>query len=112
MMDDVEKAKEAIAHAASEALRVIECAKVEAVRVNNTKENNDHDLLIRIETRMQGLKEDINEIKNTASLQITDHESRLKKLENKTSNYFITITLYSIAVAGIIGLVIYQIVNK
>lgn len=82
-----------IEHAASEAVRVIakaaeEAAKVvanaaaESVKVVNVKTGDDHDLLIELKTRMEGLKTDIEGLKNGTSTQIADHETRINSLES------------------------------
>jgi len=73
-----------------------------AVRVVNAKGSDDHDSIVRVLTLLEVVQKDITEIKMGTAAKIDDHELRLKKLENKVANYFITITLYSLAVAGLI----------
>lgn len=100
-----------IASNAEAAAKVVSTAAAESAKAANMKGQDDHDLLIRIETRMEGLKADIKELKDGTSTQLIDHETRIKKLENKTSNYFITITLYSIAMGAMISLIIYHMIK-
>lgn len=78
----------------------------------NANQTSDHDLLIRIETKMENLINDIKEWKCSTTSQITDHEVRVKKIENKIGSFVIYITLYSAAVATLAGLLIYHILNS
>lgn len=72
-------------------------------------QSSDHDLLIRIETKMESLIVDIKDLKCSTNTQMTDHESRIKKLESKTITSVVMLTIYSSAIAGLIGLLIYHI---
>lgn len=89
------------------------------MEAQDTNQRSDHDLLVRLDEQLGNVRGQINEVrvdikdlKDGTTTKIEDHEARLKKLETKTSNYFITITLYSIAVGGMIGLIIYHILQK
>lgn len=42
---------------------------------------NDHDLLIALNTEMRLLREDIKEMKNGNSITLQDHEARLRFIE-------------------------------
>jgi hypothetical protein len=42
---------------------------------------NDHDILITLVAEVKGLREDIKEIKDGTTLKISDHETRLRRLE-------------------------------
>jgi len=96
------------------------------------KNQSDHDLLIELRTEVLNIRDDIKELKEgTASriinlekdkadrveldaLQIKvnhDIEVRVRILENKTSKYMITLTLYSIAVGTMIALIVYHILQ-
>lgn len=121
-MTNVERAKEELAlaakaalavvsDAAKEAICVINLNTAEAVKASSNKLANDHDLLIRIETRMEGLRTDIKELKDGTSSQIDDHEKRLQKIEKKVNSYVITLSLYAGAVATLIGILVYHILN-
>ena len=100
-----------VASAAAEATKIIASAAAEAVKVNSSKNVDDHDLLIKISTLIGVMQNDITEIKTGTSSKIDDHENRLKKLENKVANYFITITIYSIAIAGTIAALATHLLN-
>jgi hypothetical protein len=65
----------AIAQAAEAAAKVVANAATEAAKIANAKGQDDHDLLIRIETRMEGLKSDIKELKDGTSKRIDCLES-------------------------------------
>lgn len=87
------EAVQVIAAAAQEAAKVVANAAAESVKVVNLKSEGDHDLLIRIETRMEGLKEDISEIKSGTSVKIADHEIRLIGLEKAKGNTALLISI-------------------
>lgn len=70
-----------IALAANDALKVVANAASEAVKVNSARTSDDHDLLIRIDTQMKGLKDDIKDLKDGTSITIADHEKRISCLE-------------------------------
>jgi len=107
--DAAGEASRLLASMASDAAKVVANAASEAVKVSNIKGADDHDLLIKLETKMDSLKEDIKDIKDGTSRHISDHEQRIQIIEGKVSKFLITISLYSIAVAGLIGLVVYLI---
>lgn len=75
-----------IANAAEEARRVISNAAAEALRVINATTlggGGDHDLIIRLDTKMDDLKADIKELKDGTAIKIDKHEERLGIAENK-----------------------------
>ena len=90
-------ATSAIAQAAEDAARVVANAASEAaikVSVQNTSSKADHDTLIRIETRMEGIKTDIKDLKDgtakriecleTGKLNTCDSYSKLYKKDVET----------------------------
>lgn len=89
-------AAKAIATAAADATKVIALATAEAVKVSATKSAGDHDLLIELRTRMEGIKNDVNEIKTGTATQINDHEIRIFSLERGKTK---TDTMISIGIA-------------
>jgi hypothetical protein len=114
-----------IAVSAEEAHKVVADAAATSVKVLHLKSADDHDLLIELRTRMEGLKTDIKDIKDGTTKRLTDlennkvdksefnllcdeihvsREKRLRALENKTANYWISFTLYSALVLGMITL--------
>ena len=115
----VEKATQKISDSEINASKRIADDAANAVKVLNVKNaegGSDHDFQIKfsaeVTIKLDNIIKDIKDIKSGTSIQIADHEARIKKLENKTSSYFITITLYSIAVAFMIGLLIFHIIQK
>lgn len=42
---------------------------------------NDHDLLVTMHEQIKGIKDDIKDLKDGTSSQLTDHETRLRRLE-------------------------------
>jgi hypothetical protein len=74
-----------IAQAAEAAARVVANAAAESVKVANIKSADDHDLLIELKTKLDGLKADIKDIKDGTSRRIDNMET--EKLDAKDS-YF------------------------
>lgn len=91
-----------VADAASKATQVVADAAVEAAKVINAKFLNDHDLLIELKTKMEGIKDDIRALTDGVSKQINDHEVRLNNLETERTK---TTVMLSIGV-GILTLLV------
>jgi broad-specificity NMP kinase len=74
-------ASERLAGAANDATKVVANAASEAVKVSFTRSTDDHDLLIKIDTQVKGLKDDIKDLKDGTTIKIADHEKRIGCLE-------------------------------
>ena len=103
--------------AVSEMSRAVTCMQQMSDTLRNSfealsKRNSDHDLLIRLEEKMEGLKVDIKELKSGHAAQLLDHETRLKKVEQKMDSNWIMTSIYTLATAGLISLVVYHILNS
>lgn len=93
----------------------------------------DHDLLVTLNQKVTYLKVSVKDLQDGTFAKIAmlekdkadrkdvealqhkinnDMEIRVRKVEDRTSKYLITITLYSIAVGTMIGLIIYHILQK
>ena len=77
-----DKATTAIASAAKNASELLASNASEAIKVSNKQNGDDHDLLIRLETKMEGLRADIQDLKTGTNDRISDHEKRLIALES------------------------------
>lgn len=75
-----EAAAKTLANAAAEAVKVVAATAAESAKNVEFRRTEDHDLLIRLEEKMVGIKADIHELKEGHASIIADHESRLKKL--------------------------------
>ena len=82
--DAAGKATQAIADAALSATKLLATNAAEAAKITNVKGSDDHDLLVELKVKMEGLKSDISDIKDGTATKIADHELRINKLE--TSN--------------------------
>ena len=51
------------------------------------RENIDHDLLITLNVKLDGVVIDMKEIKDGSASQLTNHELRIKTLEELTTKY-------------------------
>jgi hypothetical protein len=112
-MEQIEKAAaeavRVIAASAENASHVIAMAAAEALKVANVQSSNDHDLLIKLGEKMEGLKSDIKDIKNDSACKIADHEIRVKKIENRMSALWIMVGIYTAVGATMIGLLLFHI---
>jgi hypothetical protein len=116
-----------IADAAEEAHKVVADAAATSVKVLHLKSADDHDLLIELKTRMEGLKGDIKDIKDGTTKRIADLEQnkadridfdrletevhgkiedRLRKLENASNKNWIYLTLYTLLTGALATLLI------
>lgn len=121
MAGAAESAVKTIAGAAESAAKLLASNAAEATKIANIKNDGDHDLLIELRTQMKGIRDDLKDYKDIKADQhdvedlktfvYTKLEPRVRTVETKTSNYTITMVLYSIAVAGMIGLTIYHILH-
>jgi pyruvate-formate lyase-activating enzyme len=82
-----------ISTAAAEATKVVASAAASAAHLLETRGSLDHDLLIELKTRIEGIKADIKDLKDGTSTQINDHENRLNTLESAKSKQAIMITV-------------------
>lgn len=80
-----EAAAQRLASAANEATRVVASAASEAVKVSSARTSDDHDLLIRISEKVDGLKGDVKDLKDGTSIKIADHEKRIGAIELEQS---------------------------
>ena len=101
------EAARVVANAAEAAAKVVASAAAESIKVVNEKGANDHDLLIELKTRMEGLKTDIKDLNSNTSIKISDHEKRLFDLEKTRGTQT---TLISIGI-GLITVLIAIVVN-
>jgi hypothetical protein len=123
-----------IAAAAQEAHQVVTDAAATSVRVLHLKSADDHDLLIELKTRMEGIKTDIKDLKDGTTKRIDDletgkcnkadysllkaeldqlsteihvsREKRMRSLETKMSTFWITVSLYSIFIAALAAIMV------
>ena len=70
-----------IGQAAEQASRVVANAAAEAVKVANVRGSDDHDMLVRIDEQLKGVKSDILNLSTGVSAKIEDHEKRIFDLE-------------------------------
>lgn len=61
----------------------------------------DHDLIIRLGEKIDGLKEDIKELKDGMTTKTEDHEKRIKSLEISVTKLF----SYGTALIFVVGVV-------
>lgn len=75
-----------------------------ADQLSDRMQRTDHDTLIRLETKVDGLPTAIREAVSELGGRITDHETRIRSMETQASTVRATMRAYSIA-AGVAGTV-------
>lgn len=78
------EAVKVIATAAGEATKVVANAAAESSKLltqMSSKNSADHDLIIKLDTKMDALKEDIRMLNDGTATKIGDHETRMRRLE-------------------------------
>jgi len=127
-----------IAAAASEAARTVANAAAEAVKVSNVKGADDHDLLVVLNTKMEDLKTDIQDLKDGTSTRIAtleneklnirdsypilykkdvdtkfiDHEKRIKTIESLNTKLSVMLGIGIGILSFLVSLMIYHILGK
>lgn len=104
--DEANDAKTIVARAAELAVKAIADAAADAIKVRNIKDSGDHDLLIELKTRMEGLKDDIKELSSGMSLRLKDHEDRIKKLEGTKNSQTVWITIGTSLIGVLVAIMI------
>lgn len=80
--DAANKATTAIAEAALNATKLLATNAQEAAKVVNTKGADDHDLLIKLDTKVEALRSDIRELSDGTERRITTLENeKLNKVD-------------------------------
>lgn len=101
-----------IAEAASQAAKVVAEAAAVSVKVLSVKNADDHDLLIELKTRMEGLKDDIKDMRDGVSLRLEDHEKRISAVEKTKNAQTVLITIGSSLIALLLGVMLFHILGK
>lgn len=132
--DASEAAAKKIASAADDAHKVVAAAAETSVRVLHLKSADDHDLLIELKTRMEGIKVDIKDLKDGVTKRIEDletgksdrtelrvvknelenlskeihgdREKRMRSLENNRIKSWVIIGIYTILTLGLAGIML------
>ena len=108
------EAAKTIANAASEAKQVVAnnaATAAQALVVKNADGVTDHDLITRLDVKLDNLKVDIADLKSGTSNQIADHEGRIKMLENSNTVLKVTLGLYGLALMACLIMVAYHILH-
>ena len=133
LKDAASSAVRIIADAASQAAKVVSDAAAVSVKVLHEKNADDHDLLIELKTGMGYIRDDIKDLTSGITIKIEQlekgkadreefiklegeihgvREKRMRSLEDKYNNMVVAMGLYSLAVAAMIALIVYHILQK
>jgi uncharacterized Ntn-hydrolase superfamily protein len=111
------QAKHEIAEAAKEALRVISSAAATALTVTKSANGNDHDLLQRLDQKVDQIQSDVSDLKKDKSVLVNqtehsevvkcvnDHETRIRYAE-KSITKILTWGSVAVVLIGIIEFVL------
>lgn len=83
-----QEAVKVIAQAAGDAAKVVASAAAEAIKISNAKNaegNNDHDLIIKLDVKLDSLKDDISKLGDGTAKTISDHEDRIRTVETNVT---------------------------
>jgi len=122
MAKNTAQAKQDIATAAQEALRVISAAAAEALKVTNTASSGDHDKITQLVTSFENLdkkftdkfaevRADIQKITDVTGKQIDDHEVRIGKLETSRTTQNVMMSIGIAILTLLTSLMIYHLVK-
>ena len=117
------QAKQDIASAAKEALKVIADAAATALNVAKTAIGNDHDLLQRLDTKVDQIQSDVTDLKKDKNNSVdqkehfevvkcvNDHETRIRSNE-KSITKIMTFGTIAVVLIGIIEFFINLYIRK
>lgn len=121
-----------VAKETSEASKTLAAAAAEALKLASIKSSEDHDIIIGIKGALERVISDIKDLKDGTSKRISDleddkadkrdfeelkkeiygvREKRIRSLENKVANYFITLSIYTIAAGASLWVIISHILK-
>jgi hypothetical protein len=89
-MTTIEQAKHEIALAAKDAVSTIANAASEASKLVEEKHNRDHDLLVILNTKMEGIKNDISDLKDGTAHRIDELEKNKLNISDSYKENFLT----------------------
>ena len=116
-----------LAEETAAAAKLLATAASDVLKITSTKNSEDHDLIIEIRGQLNRVIDDIRKIENGTFAKITDlqnskadkcefeelkkdiygvRERRIRSIENKVANYFITLTIYTLAAGGCLWMII------
>lgn len=103
----VNEAVASINQSAAQASGLIIQAATDAIK-SLTKPSDDHDLLIELKTRMEGIKTDISSLTNNTAGRITDHETRIAKLESTRNSQSVLLSIGIGILTLLVGMLTYH----
>ena len=117
------QAKEDLAQAAQDALKVIANAAAEALKVTNVANGGDHDTITKLVGSFENLdkkfsdkflevREDIKKLSDGTSKQIDDHEIRIGKLETSKNTQNVMMSIGIGILTLLVSLLVYHLVGR
>jgi UDP-N-acetylmuramyl pentapeptide synthase len=97
-----------LAKQAEDAMKVIATAAAEALKVTNLQTSGDHDLIIKLDTKMDALKTDIQDLKDGTTNKLASHELRLNALETSNTRLSVMLVIGSGILTFLVGLLIFH----
>jgi autotransporter adhesin len=113
--DIAESAAEAVkivADAAKEAARTVADAASQALKVTSVKDGTDHDLIVELKTKIEGIRDDIKDLKDGTTEKIANHETRLNTLETEKTKIQQLLGIASAILTLLVSLLVWHLVGK
>jgi hypothetical protein len=79
------------------------------MRSGNMENPNDHDLLVTLNAKMEGLRADIQALSDGTATKIANHEARLNNLETNNVRLNVLLTIGISILSVLIGLLVWHI---
>lgn len=107
-----------IKNASKSAIQLLATERAEAKKITDINGSNDHDLLIEVRTKLDRVLDDIQSIIASGANKVDQsefdalkneihgpRENRMRSLENRLAGIWITISIYSLAIVALFGIV-------
>lgn len=105
LQEATDRALDLISNSEKKARQNIASEAADAKKVVNVDGSNDHDLLIGLGKDISYLREELNRYATGTEKRILALEDRTRSIENKFSGIWITISIYSLAIIALFGIV-------
>jgi hypothetical protein len=101
-----------VATAAKEAARTVADAAAQALKVTSATNGNDHDLIVELKTKIEGIRDDIKDLKDGTTEKIADHEIRLTNLETEKTKTTVLLSIGIGILTLLVSLLVWHLVGR
>jgi formylmethanofuran dehydrogenase subunit B len=107
-----ENAVAVVATAAKEAARTVADAAAQALKVTSATNGNDHDLIVELKTKIEGIRDDIKDLKDGTTERIANHELRLNTLETEKTRTTVMLSIGVGILTLLVSLLVWHLMGK